>query len=254
MPIFHPLRHGGCLLLAMTLLSGGPAFGTTRLLFIGNSYTSVNNLPAVFADLSRAGRHPVFVEMLANGGWTLAQHLAAPSTAKKIESRPWDYVVLQEQSLLPSFSEFRPQRMYPAVRGLVQMIRKHGAQPVLYLTWGRREGFEEVGFSTCSAMQTELNRGYLTIARELNALVAPVGPAWLTGSSRDSGLELWQKDASHPTPAGTYLAACVFYATLFRQSPLGLPASEGVSPELARSLQALALECVLTNPSSWQNL
>jgi hypothetical protein len=81
--------------------------------------------------------------------------------------------------------------------------------------------------------------------------VAPVGVAWQLGVTRDSSLALWQPDGSHPTQAGTYLAACVFYAALFRASPVGLPTQAGLAPETARQLQQLAQEAVLTDPGRW---
>jgi nitrate/nitrite transporter NarK len=34
------------------------------------------------------------------------------------------------------------------------------------------------------------------------------------------------EDGSHPTAAGSYLAACVFFATLFDQRPVGTAVSD----------------------------
>src|SRR5678816_986615 len=74
----------------------------TRVLFIGNSYTYVNDLPGTFAKLARATGHDVVTGMVAAGGATLGQHASATTTKRAIDSLRWDYVVIQEQSQIPS--------------------------------------------------------------------------------------------------------------------------------------------------------
>ena len=68
-----------------------------------------------------------------------------------------------------------------------------------------------------------LNGAYLDIAKELGAGVAPVGIAWKMALAADPPFVLHRSDKSHPNPTGTYLAACVFYATLLDANPVGLP-------------------------------
>jgi hypothetical protein len=62
---------------------------------------------------------------------------------------------------------------------------------------------------------------------------------------------LWQDDASHPSTAGTYLAACVFYAAVFRQSPDGLEFTAGLPADSAAILQKVAAQEVLAHPGMW---
>jgi hypothetical protein len=223
----------------------------TRVLFIGNSYTYANGLPEMFATLSQAGKHPVALDMAAVGGWTLAQHLGATETQDKLNGRQWDFVVLQEQSVVPAIPAARTTGMYPAVREFRTRIRALKAEPVLFLTWGRKDGLPDSGFPDFASMQDSLTAGYLGIADELDERVAPVGVAWQTGVGRDPGLALWDTDGSHPSASGTYLAACVLYATLFHASPVGLPAPAGIPSETVRLLQQLAQEVVLTDPGRW---
>ena len=68
---------------------GFPGTTCTRVLFIGNSYTSVNDLPGTFTALAWAGGHRVQTDALDEGGWTLAQHLAAPETATALDGHRW---------------------------------------------------------------------------------------------------------------------------------------------------------------------
>ena len=222
-----------------------------RILFIGNSYTYVNDLPVTVSQLASAGGHPIDTAMDAPGGWTLAQHVASPDTLKLLRQEKWDYVGLQEQSQIPASASARSQGMYPAVRRLVAQIRGVGAKPLLFLTWGHRDGWPEAGLWGYAAMQSQLTAGYLEIANELQIPVAPVGEAWRRAQAFSPPVGLWQGDGSHPTVQGTYLASCVFYATIFRQSPVGLSYGDGLVPSMTRTLQSLAATTVLADPRLW---
>ena len=223
----------------------------TRVLFIGNSYTYMNDLPGAFAGLAAAGGQRVETGMLAAGGSTLAAHTADPATGRALASQRWSVVVLQEQSEIPSVEALRSDQMYPAVRQLVRLIRDAHARPLLFLTWAHRNGWPENGLSDYASMQSAVEDGYLAIAAEQRAAVAPVGVAWaaLLGAGPDPGL--WQADASHPTAAGTYLSACVFYAAVFRASPLGLDYHGDLSPDQAARLQSVAADAVLGALTRW---
>ncbi len=225
--------------------------GCTRLLFIGNSHTFVNDLPHTFAELARSGGQRVAVDMAAEGGWTLAQHADAAATQAKMKSAAWNFVIVQEQSQLPASESTRTLRMYPAARRLVQQIKAVGATPVLFLAWGRRDGWPEAGLPNYEAMQAQVSYGYLSLAQELRTPVVPVGEAWLLARQRLPRVDLWQTDGMHPTAEGTYLAACVFYAAIFRQSPEGLTYLAQVSPETAQAFQSIAAEVVLKGPQRW---
>jgi hypothetical protein len=201
--------------------------------------------------LAAAGGHAAEVQTVAQGGWSLADHVNSAQTMNAIELSKWNFVVLQEQSEIPSVPQSRTQSMYPAARILVARIREAGATPVFFLTWAHRDGWPENGMPNYDAMQAQLNNGYLGIAQELGAAVAPVGVAWSAAHRQDPQLALWQADGSHPTLTGTYLAGCVFYAVIFRQSPVGLSYTDGLPDDTARSLQNSAADTVLGDPAQW---
>jgi hypothetical protein len=141
----------------------------------------------------------------------------------------FDAVVLQEQSTLPAKNA---ARFHDNVRLFDGAIRAAGAATVLYMTWARRDH---------PASQAAITEAYTAIGRELGATVVPVGTAWagLLGA-RDRPV-LHDRDGSHPTVAGSYLAACVFYGTLLKESPVGNGAQvAGLSEEDRASLQAAA--------------
>jgi len=211
------------------------------VLFIGNSYTYGNNLPGIIEAMAAAGGgRRIATDRSVHGGFTLQKHFEKGEAVEKIRSKHWDVVVLQEQSRMPCVNV---KLMHEFARKLHAEIAKQHAETVFFLTWARRHIPE---------MQQGLNDGYFTIAKELNAKVAPVGMAWKNALAADGKLVLHRADNSHPAPAGSYLAACVFYATLLETSPVGLPAElkKGgkllvkLDAELARQLQKIAQKTV----------
>jgi hypothetical protein len=219
--------------------------GVARILFIGNSYTFYNNLPGMVAGLAKSGARGVETGMAATGGWTLAAHAGAAQTLDKLTSRRWDFVILQEQSQIPSVQRHRSQDMYPAARALVGHIRAAGATPVFFQTWAHRGGWPTSGLHDYESMQQQIDEGYRGIAQELDVMIAPVGDAWLAARQHHPEWDPWQADGSHPAEQGSYLAACVFHATLFRESPEGLSYVAQVPKDIGRELQAVAAQLLL---------
>ncbi len=245
----------GCLFLLVisactpTTCQNDPA--CTQVLFIGNSYTYVNDLPAVLVKLASSGGHRLETGMAAEGGWSLSDHLKASSSLQQITSKKWNYVVLQEQSQLPANQYARDQQMIPSVANLTAQITATGAKPVLFVTWGHRDGWPDNGMPEYEGMQLAINYAYLTAGKKYGTIISPVGYAWLALQRRQPKVDLWQADGSHPNIQGTYLAACVFYATLFQQSPLGLSYKAGLNTEEATLLQQTAADIVLNNTQKW---
>jgi len=236
------------LLFCVSCASASDNSSTTRILFIGNSYTYVNNLPKMFANLSKSGGHRVETAMSAKAGWTLSDHVKFADTMDQWESSTWDIVILQEQSQIPASDIFREQEMYPAARVLVAKIRELGATPLFFLTPAHLDGWPEEGLPDYASMQAQINIGYWGIANELNAPVAPAGIAWSTVRGQNPELTLWQSDGSHPAEQGTYLTACVFYAVIFHESPQGINYRGNLSKEVAQILQKIASQTVLNTP------
>ena len=204
----------------------------TRLLFIGNSYTARNDLPRILSELAANAGQPRRLEtrMIVAGGASLKRHWNAGLAQRAIEENAWDYVVLQEQSTLPVKNSVR---YHENVRRFAPLIATHGARAVLYLNWARRNA---------PGAQGTLTQAVNAIAAEIGALVVPVGPAWEAALGEDQGLALYADDGSHPTPAGSYVAACTFLARVFGQRPAGFAASDrlGIDPVTAAKLHAAA--------------
>ena len=218
--------------------------GCVRVLFIGNSYTYVNNLPGTFASIAAKLGRAVYTDMIAPGGATLADHLKNDETLSLIRNGHWTYVVLQEQSLMPVKTQSRTTVTLPAARQLVEMIRSTGAQPVLYQTWGRQHGWPDGQIADFATMQDSLTSGYRVMAAELNAKVVPVGEAWRLLTRERPEIPLWQSDESHPTVQGTYVAANAFVVALLNEHPRGLIAQGSVPEHQVSALQQAAARAV----------
>jgi hypothetical protein len=185
-----------------------------EILFIGNSYTYVNDLPGTLAELSRADGHPLWVESVVAAGLTLEQHWGGGSgeAVKKIAERRWSWVVLQEQSLRPIEA---PEKLVEFTRLLDARIKASGARTALYVTWPR---------SNAPANQAKLTEAYARAARETGATLVPVGVAWALALAERPSLALYDEDGSHPSPRGTYLAALTFRAVLLGRTQRPPPA------------------------------
>lgn len=235
---------------APTCATGAGAGACARVLFLGNSYTYVNDLPTTFARLAQSGGRSVEVGMVANGGETLSQHAAASDDAGKISSQPWAYVILQEQSDTPAYSSAQ-SLMYSPARSLADRVARAGAVPMLFMTWAHKDGEPGAGLPAYESAQERVDGTYLSLSGDLGVPVAPVGYTWFHVHQDHPDIDLWQSDGSHPTAAGTYLAACVFYASIFRQSPVGLSFHGGASDSQAQILQDEAGRRVLDMQAQW---
>lgn len=216
-----------------------------RVLFVGNSLTAAYGMPAMVERLAAGAPDggAIFTILYWRGGSTLADATRDSLLADLLAHERLDYVVLQEQSQIPARPEFRDERMLPAAARLDGWAKYAGARTVLFMTWARRHGDPDaVPGDTYAAMQGRLDDGYIVAGSLLDAALAPVGRAWATAMRREPGLELWAPDGYHPTRAGSYLTACVFYALLTRRDPSASRYTGGLDRGAARRLQRIAHE------------
>jgi hypothetical protein len=190
---------------------------TLRVLFVGNSYTYVNDLPAMLTTLAARSRPAVTlaVESVTVGGATLQSHWESTGAQARLREARWDAVVLQGQSVEPLWQ--------PAVFGAYAdrfgaLATTVGARALWFATWARREGdgiyAEPFTGGTTAAMTARLESGYAMAQTRNGGALVRVGEAWRRALAARPALALHNDDGSHPSVAGTYLAACVFYGAL----------------------------------------
>lgn len=200
-----------------------------KVLFIGNSFTARNNVPVLIAQLAEAHGRELQHRLISAGGASLRMHWNKGDAQQAIQETRYDYVVLQEQSTLPVKNAVR---MHENVRLFDEAIKASGAKTALYLTWARQNAPET---------QATITTAYTAIGEELGAKVVPVGIAWQNFTRKHKQPVLYDQDQSHPTLAGSYLAACVFFAVLFGKSPAGIASKmQGLTQAEAELLQKTA--------------
>lgn len=222
-----------------------------RILFIGNSYSF--QIPKEFKKLAESEGKKLTVEQVTVGGCTLQRHAANAKTMEKIAKGRWDVVVLQEQSLVPAILEGqRHQMMDPAAKKLVEAVRRAGAVPVFFLTWGRRDGdkmnAQVFPDDTFEAMHGRLVEGYRKASvfaggEKGGVYTVPVGEVWKVVRQLGKDEDLYTQDGSHPGRRGVYLASCVFFSALF-DAPVGRASSldqGGVLAKAAREARPQAI-------------
>jgi len=255
------------------------ASGVERALLVGNSYVGANDLRSIVEGLFDAAGGDSSVHAVAPGGYRLDQHADdADGTNGDTRLRDllvtgeeaglgWDVVVLQQQSQIPGFPTTEPVwiDMEEGGRVLRDLAADRGATTVLFMTWGYRDGDSRNPgmYPDYATMQDRIAPGYTELASRLSTpphrvVVAPVGEAFraihLSGDEA-AFRELYAADGSHPSLQGSYLAACVFLATLTGTSPVGIgwaPAS--LSDEDRDRLQGVADTVVLAPdaPPLWR--
>ncbi|MGY8951566.1 MAG: PKD domain-containing protein, partial [Flavobacteriales bacterium] len=116
---------------------------TKEVLFIGNSYTYVNDLPNMVKQIALSFGDTLNYESSTPGGANFNMHSTNTTTISKINQQVWDYVVLQAQSQEPSLStNYVNTNVYPAVQSLIDIIENNSncIEPMFFMTWGRKYG------------------------------------------------------------------------------------------------------------------
>ncbi len=229
-----------------------------RILFIGNSLTSANDLPAMVAAIADSRGVDVIYDAYTPGGARLRHHASSKKVLRKLRKQSWDFVVLQEQSQWPGLeARHLSTGVFPYATRLVEESRKANPDTslIFYMAMAHRNGDPanqhiSSELLTYEGAQRRINRSYLKMAQDNQALVAPVGEAWWVVREEQPDIALYA-DNTHPNPSGTYLAACVFYATLFQSPCTGAAVPRQVTQPIAEFLQKTADDVVLKSGKRW---
>lgn len=223
-------------------------------LFIGNSYTFYNDMPAIFRGFAEAAGYEVDVTAITKGGYQLSQfadptdEYGAKVAAALTSEKKYDFVILQEQSVRPATEDVAD--FYDAVRNLSDRICETGAKPILYATWGRREGaapLVEKGW-TNESMTWRLAAAYQAIGDEVCAPVSYAGLAFYDIYTNHPEIGLYHADGSHPSYEGSYLAAATLFARIFDTYPDMVGYHGALSPEAANILCDAASKAIFQTP------
>ncbi len=216
--------------------------------FLGNSYTNYNNMSEMFRLISYSMGVEVDVTKRTKGSWLLwkfqnPNDQGGATFHEDLENYDFDYAFIQDGSTqtLAAISEF-----YDGVRLVGELLEKDGAVPILYQTWGRKEGhaiLEQYGLDTDSMART-VAAAYEAISAETGYTNSPAGSAFLDVYTNHPEIELYDPDLTHPSTTGSYLVALCHYATLFGRTPIGVEYTAGLDANTALILQTAAHNAV----------
>jgi hypothetical protein len=248
------------------VVQGSPVAGKPlNILFIGNSYTSVNNLPSIVeAIASSAGYAKPNVMAACPGGCTFLKHLGTSATTNLIDSGAgngsrWDAVILQEQSQTPALAEVSQEArrgFLEGAKGLYDRIKQKNpnARVILYETWARHADcwkqkpaeVQPLGANPAE-MQRRIRKYYQAAAAGMghgtgkDIVIAPVGDVWEDNYRSLQPIRLHRGDGAHPNPGGSYLAGLVLFAAIYDYaSEKAAYVMPGVSQSDAMVLKKLA--------------
>jgi hypothetical protein len=201
-----------------------------RVLFVGNSLTYYNDMPGLVHRLAAGDKRgrPLFAVYYTAPGWSLRSASGDKGLSDLLEEIRWDAVVLQEHSVRAAAPAERLRRdTVPFARKLQDLATANGARTIVFMNWYADEPEES------------------DLAAELGAPMAPAALAWDEALRRRPALNLLGGDGTHPNLAGSYLIACVFYATLTRRDPSKSSFTAGLERSEARLLQRVAADLTL---------
>jgi hypothetical protein len=215
------------------------------VLFIGNSLTYSNDLPALVKHVAEAAGDSLRVDMAAGPNLAVIDHVnGATDAVARIDGAAWGFVVLQQG---PTPAGVCRDTLVLAAMRLGPHIGGAGARAAVVVPWVRRGFPQSLAFAEESAVQA---------ARSVGGVVAPVGVAWQEALDDDPTAPLYSGDGYHPAPAGSLLAALTIYDRLFGRdvreiSPdaLARPPVTGLSPGQVRALAAAAHAASAARPA-----
>lgn len=188
-----------------------PAGSELRVLFLGNSLTASNDLPALVQSMAATGGVRLIYRAITPGGVSLEDHWLKGEGRTALAQTHWDYVVLQQG---PSSRPESQVQLREWAGRWADEARAHAATPALYMVWpfqGQPDGFKLVAQS------------YRRAADASKSQLFPAGEAWDLSLRGNRSLRLYLRDKLHPTPAGTYLAALVITQGLTGIRPTAIP-------------------------------
>ncbi|MEK6151746.1 SGNH/GDSL hydrolase family protein [Flavobacteriaceae bacterium 3-367] len=179
-----------------------------KVLFMGNSLTYTNDLPQLVAYLAKNFDKSLETTSLCFPNYALEDHWNDGLFQKMLAEQNFDYVIVQQG---PSSQEAGKQMLLEYGKKIKNVCAQYGAQLAYYMVWPSKRYY--FTFDKVIANHEQA-------AKELRALLFPVGVHWKTYGKNDFSAQLYGPDDFHPSPAGTFLAALTIFHGLFPKEKL----------------------------------
>jgi hypothetical protein len=242
------------------LLTLGASAQVTDVLFVGNSFTGSNGMPEMLYELALSKGDTMGYESSTPQTATLDQHSTNLTTIDLMNDGGWEHIIIQEQGQLPIFAlgEVETTVFEPATE-IIEYARQFSecCMPIFFMTWGYEDGdtenCEDVPEAcTYDGMTQLLSDRYMQMAQENNCWVAPIGEAWkYCRQITNDTIPLYEVDGYSPSLAGSYLTACVLYASIWGENPMGSVYYGGLPDDDGYLLQTVANQIVLEQNDDW---
>ena len=243
------------IILSILLALGCNAQDTIKVLFIGNSFTYVENMPDLFRNIAESAGYKVKIQMYAPGGVSVGDisqgtqaHMNNPVVYENIRSDKWDYVVLQDNQgrFVYDYGQFPSSSL--VIQGHLQIrdsvIKNNNcAKMVWFAGWGMKNGMPPYGNNGIE-MIDRIAANYRFLNDSAHEIIAPIGEAWKRIIITNPAFDLWSQDETHPSLEGAFLTANVIYATIFRDNPAYSLENGGLT----------AITADLLKQTAWQTL
>ena len=195
-----------------------------RILFIGNSYLYYNDSLHNHFKRIVEEKKPNYdgssnVKSATIGGSRLKHHnldhLLTPKAISLVEK--FDLVILQGGSGESQSKEER-KLFFEKANEYINKIKSNGSEAALYMIHAYVEPHKNYDPNLIRVIE----KMYVEAGKKNSTLVIPVGLAFENAYNKDPDIKLHKEDGTHPNLLGTYLAACVVYASVYKDNPIGI--------------------------------
>ncbi|MCK5154599.1 MAG: hypothetical protein KAQ93_09605 [Spirochaetales bacterium] len=236
-----PLLFLICVMLTSTSCS---TLGSKKVLILGNSIISVNNLPEIFSNITQSMGKKVIIKSSTMEGARVINHTNQLKISNLLSSDSWTTVIINPQTYEVMREDWRNTYFYPAMDELIEMMGDRSDNLALFLLWGHREPNAYIPYDNYEEMQTVIDKISREYASTNSIGLVPVGSAWRKVIEDNTRISLY-RDSVHPAYSGSYLSACVIYSWLYNESTEGCSFNGDLQLDEAHYLQKIAWKTVL---------
>ena len=214
-----------------------------NVLFLGNSLIFYNDMPKLFEQLARAAGKDIFVDSVTKGSATISHFAAADDplgirAREMLAGRSWDYVIIEPSRRISPFEDSVLRAETQAAQVVRQLAAEAGAKILLYAVWGNNNGEVKEHIAEAPprmpavAVHPYPRREHTLFMHQVahqiadvlgDAPIAEAGLAFERMLDIAGDTELYHTDLRHPSLAGSYLAACVIFCTIFGEKTEHIP-------------------------------
>jgi hypothetical protein len=190
------------LIFCFSAFTGGKTNISLRILFVGNSLTYTNNLPAIVTAMGKQDGAMITYTSFLFPDYSLEDHWNEGKVKAEIEKGGYDFVVAQQgPSALPESQVL----LLDYAKKFADICNKNKSKLALFMVWpSKARSFD----------MDNVISSYTRAAEQTSSLLCPAGLAWKYAWQSQPELPLYSPDNFHPGIAGSISAALTIYGSL----------------------------------------